>query len=112
LLQDRGEFVAAEQYILEALGLNSDMFQLWDTLGVILMKSGRFDEAENAIDRSLSINPDDLNSLLHMAEIQALKGNKAQALELVDMLARKQQSLSSSDQSKLYDIRQMAKKLP
>ena len=105
LLQKQGSYAAAEKLAREALEINGRMHQGWDTLGLILMKTGRLDEAEKALERCLSLFKGDRNGLMHMTELHVLKGNKKKARKYVDRLAEKWDQLSLEDQDKVKRLR-------
>jgi len=106
LLQECGLYAEAEKLVRDALQIEARNHCALDTLGVILMKIDRLDEAEKALERSLSVFQGDLRVFVHMAEVQAQKGNKERVLDLVHMLSKKWDQLSFADQKKVDSIRQ------
>ncbi|MBU0678579.1 MAG: tetratricopeptide repeat protein, partial [Verrucomicrobia bacterium] len=58
----------------------------WDTQGVVLMALNRLPEAEEAIEKSLALQPGEPNAILHMAQLLEKKGMFEKALELADPL--------------------------
>lgn len=107
LLQQQGSYAEAEELVRAALEMNDRMYNAWDTLAVILMRTERLDEAEKALKRSISIFRDDFSVFVHMAELQAMQGNKKRVLELLEMLSDKLNRLSFADQKKLAEVRDM-----
>jgi len=105
VLQKQGAFAEAEKLAREAAQIDADAHQSWDTLGVILMGAGRLDEAEKALERSLTLYQDDLSVFLHMAELQSRRGNRKRALDIVQALSGKQGQLSPQDQKRLMEVR-------
>lgn len=113
LLQARGDYPEAERLTREALTMNDKMPQVWDTLGVALFKSGssntnRLAEAEQAFEKALSLAPDGPFVCLHMAELQAMKGEKEKARELVRKALAKRKSLPAAEQK---ELKRLAKSL-
>jgi len=106
LLQQRGEFVEAEKLTREALATGAGIPAVWDTLGVILTKtaksdSARLDEAELALNHALAASKDALFSVLHMASLQAAKGEKAKAIALLKTLSSSRDRLSQANQKEM-----------
>ena len=110
VLQWRGAYDEAEKMARSALQMNDRLYQAWDTLGVILMKAKRLDEAEKAFDKAFSMFQDDMSLFVHMAELQALKGNGKKALELANRALERPDTLSSRDSDKAQEIRRMVEK--
>jgi Tfp pilus assembly protein PilF len=104
LLQEKKEYVEALKLAKEVVARDETMSQGWDTLGVVLMRSGQMDESAKALEKSLSIAQSDPGVFLHLAELRALRGEKDRALELVQMLYGKADLLSAADQQKLNEI--------
>ena len=62
---------------------------LFITLGVVLLKMDKADEAQTAIEKALSFRPEHPQFNLHMAQVYEKKGMKDEALRLADpLLAR------------------------
>lgn len=95
VLQLRGKYQEAERLVRESISLNAKQQAAWDTLGVILMKCNRLGESGEALDRAISFGPSRLSSVVHMADLQLLKGDKQRARELIDSLSAKQNELSA-----------------
>jgi len=104
LLAQKGGFVEAEKLVREALSLNPGMAAGHDTLGFILMKTNRPDEAEKAFERSLAITQADPGVFIHMAELQARLGNKVRAREIVDLLYERIDQLSLAEQEQMHTV--------
>jgi Tfp pilus assembly protein PilF len=111
LLQERGSYEEAEKLARAAIDAYDKTFQPWDTLGVILMRTRRLDEAEQAFQKALSFFDGDFNLFLHMAELYVMKKNKGRASELIQTITDKKIRLSLEDQSKLEGIRRLAEEL-
>ncbi|MDP6809187.1 MAG: tetratricopeptide repeat protein [Kiritimatiellia bacterium] len=94
LLSQKGDLAEAENLAREAVAARPKMHQAWDTLGEILLRQGKLEEAEEALQKALSM-ASDVGILLHMAQLQAAKGDKAHAREIITMIADKTGRLSS-----------------
>ncbi len=97
LLQDRGAYDEAEMLIDEALGLADKQHSLWDTKGVILLRTKRYDEAVEAFGRSLAIFDRIPTVHLHMGEAQLALGRKDAVRQIVELLEPGKDSLSPED---------------
>ena len=101
LLTRRGEYGEAEKMARDAIEMNDKLYQAYDTLGVIMMKSKRLDEAEKAFSKALSIYDGNPDIQMNMAELQAAKGNKTQALKIIGTLSEKRTQFSEENQQRL-----------
>jgi Flp pilus assembly protein TadD len=106
LLQKRGDYPEAERLVREAIAANSRMPRAWDTLGVILVKSGssttnRLAEAERAFETALSLAPSGPFICLHMADLQVKMGKKERARELVGKVLPRRSALPAEEQKEL-----------
>ena len=54
-----------------------------DTLGYVLMRSGRLAEAEDALNKSVAVSPT-ASALMHLAQLRAAQGNFGEARQIVD----------------------------
>lgn len=104
LLQQIGEYEEAESMARAAYQMNERMYAAWDTLGVILMRRGKLEEAEKAFEQALSIMQDDMRVYLHMAQLQMALGNTGRARELVNMLESRRAELPPMEQGELRDL--------
>jgi len=111
LLQSRNRYAEAEEFVRAALELNDKFPEVWDTLGVILMRTERLTEAETAFRRSLGIFRGNLEVFIHMAELQIMRGDKGRAQEIIDMLSGKRSQLSSESQDKLASLRRKVERM-
>jgi len=105
LLHIKGKNVEAEKQARRSLELNDKSATSWDTLGVILMKLGKLDEAEKAFERSIALDPAVISVVVHMAQLQVLKGNKTRAVELIGTLSGKQSELSADSSRELENVK-------
>ncbi|MBL7076470.1 MAG: tetratricopeptide repeat protein [Kiritimatiellae bacterium] len=94
LLLQKQQYAEAEGLAREAVQLRPEMHQALDTLGEILLKQGKLTEAEEALQKALSL-ASDVGTFLHMAQLQAAKGDKEHAREIVLMIADRTGRLSS-----------------
>ncbi|MFC1497772.1 tetratricopeptide repeat protein [Verrucomicrobiota bacterium] len=97
LLQEKGKYQEAEKMAREAIDMNKKLHEAWDTLGVILMKQGKLDEADEKLEWTLSLTQDDPGVFVHMAQLKIRQGHKEQALELINILKDKRSQLSRED---------------
>ncbi|OGV69639.1 MAG: hypothetical protein A2283_23595 [Lentisphaerae bacterium RIFOXYA12_FULL_48_11] len=108
VLQRRDACHEAERLIRESISLNDKNYISWDTFGVVLMKLNKLDEAEKALDRSMSLAGREVMSvIIHMAQVNILKGSKQKAMDLISMISAKQSSMSAEN-SKDYEKIQRA----
>jgi len=110
LLQGRGEYIEAEKLVREALSINSRMPRIWDTLGVVLTKSGakgdkKLDEAEQAFRKALSLVDNDPSVLLHLAILQLKQGNTSDYSKTMGMVMNKADDLAAEDKKDLEELR-------
>ncbi|MDD4871605.1 MAG: DUF2723 domain-containing protein [Kiritimatiellae bacterium] len=93
VLNVMGEYDEAEKMARGSIELNDKNYAAWDTLGVILMKINKLDEAEKAIEHGMSMAPDMMSLVVHMAQLQVLRGNKEKAINLIATISGKQGNL-------------------
>jgi tetratricopeptide (TPR) repeat protein len=106
---ERGQTDKAEKFARAALKMAPRMYQAWDTLGMALLRSGRLDEANDAIEKAVSLSADDPSVILHLAELRALQNDAVRARELVNALDARRQDLSESQKSGLERVRELLK---
>jgi Tfp pilus assembly protein PilF len=82
LLARKGEYQEAEALAREGLEKHNAQATMWDTLGVILMRTGRLDEAEKALSRSVALDGTQPIVQLHMALLQVLRGRDDAARQI------------------------------
>ncbi len=95
LLLKKGDYAEAETLAEEVTKLRPEMHQAWDTLGKVLLQQQRLPEAEEALQKALSLTQDSVDAFLHMAQLQAAKGDKEHAREILLMIAGRTDRLSS-----------------
>jgi tetratricopeptide (TPR) repeat protein len=86
LLAERGVYDEAEGLINEALAMNDRQPAAWDTKGVILLRTGRVEEAESAFGRSIALFGNNPGTHLHMGEAQLSMGKKEAVQIIVDRI--------------------------
>ncbi|NLL82760.1 MAG: tetratricopeptide repeat protein [Lentisphaerae bacterium] len=94
----------AEEIARKAIEYNSDQYVIWETLASILIEQGKFDEAEKALETSLSLDESDLRVTVSMAYLQLRKGDKARARELAGIVRKRQSELPDYDLERLQEI--------
>ncbi len=95
------KFEEAEQRAREVVALEPRLATAWDTLGVVLLKKGALAEAQPALEKCLSLNPNDLQAHLHLAELHVAAKNVERAREMTNMLEGKRTYLPPEDQATL-----------
>jgi uncharacterized protein HemY len=91
----------AETYARQAIQKNEKLYVAWETLGSILMEKGQLTEAEQALEKSLSLYDDDYRVKLSMARLQLRKGDLMRAREYLALVRRNQATLPAYDQREL-----------
>ena len=85
-LRRRGEYAEAERYARKAVKAASSLYVAWETLGSILMDSGKdLDEAEACIRKACDLSKSkngheaDIRMLISLARVQIKRGDKQHA---------------------------------
>lgn len=104
LLCRQERYADAEKMTRESLAMRPDMYQGWDTLAVILMKTGRLDEADEALRKAIGLFPDDPAVHLHKAELLLLRGNREAARQVVDGIRDRRDLLPMEDRMRFEDL--------
>ena len=76
-----------------------------DTLGFILLRSGKLAEAEDVLNKSVAVSPT-ASALLHLAQVRAAQGNVGDARQLLDRAKAK-----SPDQDTAKEIEEFTSSL-
>jgi len=105
LLYVRGDYDEAEKLARGSVKQNSKLSDSWDTLGCILVKKGMLDEAEKVFETSIALASDNLGAVLHMAQLQAQKGNKAKAMEFLGELVPNQKQMSAENREEFEKLK-------
>jgi len=104
LLLKKGVYEEAEMWVRRALQLHPRMSQAWDTLGVLLTRTGRWDEAADAFDKAVANGQGSPGPLLHWALLAARRGDLAQARKLLSMIGEREFMLSGEDRLALIEL--------
>jgi len=104
VLAARGDLAQAEKTVRDALSMRANFYQGWDSLGQILMKAGRLEEAAKAFTQALSLNQGDAEVYLHFAELELQRGNMDVVRGLLPKLGEKRRDLSGKEQERLDQI--------
>jgi tetratricopeptide (TPR) repeat protein len=105
LLAEREHYDEAEGLINEALAMHENQPAAWDTKGVILMRTGRVQEAEKAFARAISLFGNNPTFHLHMGEAQLALGNDTQVRNIVELLKPYQEQLPIEDRETYNNLR-------
>jgi Tfp pilus assembly protein PilF len=104
LLQESGLNSEAEAHVRQALELKPDLNSAWDTLGVILMKTERFDEAAQAFGKCIELAPDGALAKLHLAQLDLATDEPATVRRVVDELTPRKGELTVEEADLLDEI--------
>jgi Flp pilus assembly protein TadD len=104
LLYRQQRYAEAENMTRESLAMRPDMYQGWDTLAVILMKTGRLAEADEALRKALSLFSDDPAVHLHRAELLLLQGKREAAGQALDGIKDRRDLLPMEDRMRFEDL--------
>ncbi|MDP6523211.1 MAG: tetratricopeptide repeat protein [Kiritimatiellia bacterium] len=106
VLQEGGNLSEAEVLTRETVTLEPDGHHAWDTLGVILFKSGELDEARQAFGECLRISPNHTGALLRTTDILITQGDRRTAAITVRRLEDMRETLSARDVKDLAAIKE------
>jgi tetratricopeptide (TPR) repeat protein len=88
----------AERFAREAIKKNPDLYVAWETLGAILLESGKnLDEAESAVTKALTLYKDDPRIKITLARIQHQRGSIEKARETLSQVKAEQSKLTEFD---------------
>ena len=79
LLRRQKRFVEAEKSVREALAQSPKYYQAWDTLGCILLDTGKENEAAQAVDRALALCATDARLQVSLARVRIAQGRPDEA---------------------------------
>ena len=96
ILQARGQYDEALSFVNKAIEVDRLAPFYWDTLGVIRMKMGQLDQAQEAFQTALGMQAGHPEIILHMAQLYERKGMKNEALKLADPLLSRPTQMSPS----------------
>lgn len=101
VLAERGALEEAERLAREALQGNDKAFNCWDTLGVILTRQAKFDEAEAALKHALSLFAESVDAQVHLVELYEKKGDRSRMTALAEDLLARSAGLSTEQRDEL-----------
>lgn len=104
VLVEEGDYDKAEILVREALQLDGRIGSAWDTLGVILMKRGRLQEAGESLQKAVALSPENASIQVHLAQYYERTGKPDKAVELADSLLAHPSGLSLAEQGELRRI--------
>lgn len=87
-LRGAGQLDAAVKVAQRACQIEPGLLSSWNALGVALMESERFDEAESSLRKGLEHHPGDARLMHHLGQAVAAQGRHAQAMETRAAVAR------------------------
>jgi Tfp pilus assembly protein PilF len=106
LLMEGGAFAEAETHARAALALQPSLCPAWDTLGVLMVKTKRFDEARVAFTKALELQPDNVTVAMNLIELDLRQGRKQEAAQRLDNVALRVDDLSADEQTNYQKLRQ------
>ena len=101
VFEQRKDAVEAEALVREALAKNKKVANAWDTLGVILMRQGKLEEAEKALSEAIKLSRRNPAIFLHSAELLFEQGNKKEAKAICEQLLTQRDAFPVSLQEEL-----------
>lgn len=105
LLHLRGQNAEAETFVREALEANPKQAAAHDTLGVILMKTGRASEAEKSFRAAMALNSADMTVHIHLAEALVQLKQREKARQIVTSVLDRAKELAPDDRDRLMQLR-------
>ena len=100
----------AEMYAREAVAKWPGLYIAWETLGSILMEESKnLDEAEQAVEKALSLYADDLRVKITLARIQLKKGDIERARATIQQIDTQKSELAKFDLDVLAKLKDEAK---
>lgn len=106
VLQERGKLSEARALAQEAVAQEPDGHHAWDTLGVILFKSEKLDDARQAFAECLRINPGHIGALLKLTDILVTQGERQAAATNLRRLEDMKETLSPDGLKALAAIKE------
>lgn len=105
ILQKKGEIGEAEKLVREAISLDPDSHQYWDTLGVVLAAEKRYAQAESAFEKALELFPEDPEVHLNLAKLHLEQGSKLEAERYIATAESLRSRLSPDQKERLDDLK-------
>ncbi len=84
----RQEWLQAEQSYREALQLDPGSHVIWNSLGFVLMRQNRIEEAAECYDKSTELGPNQIESLLNFGQMLAQLGSYEGAMKRFTLAAQ------------------------
>jgi len=100
LLNETERHEEAEPYACQAVEMDPTVHHAWDTLGLVLIKLNRTDEATDAFKKALKLVNDDICANLNMAEIRARQGRTRAARKLLRRLEPRQNEMVAAERKR------------
>jgi Flp pilus assembly protein TadD len=107
LLQEKGEHQDAEELAREAVAKTPELGEAWDTLGVILMRQERFEEARKALNKALAFSSRKAPARLSMAELEAITGDLDAAKSLLEQVKEKMRMGAEIDPKRISRVQRI-----
>ncbi|MFP6904755.1 MAG: DUF2723 domain-containing protein [Verrucomicrobiota bacterium] len=76
-------------FIKQAIEMNHASYSSWDTLAVILYELEKYTAAHTAVDKAISLGPDEINPYIHRAQIYHKQGDREKARAVVEQVRLK-----------------------
>ncbi|MBP7829355.1 MAG: tetratricopeptide repeat protein [Kiritimatiellae bacterium] len=95
ILQMRGRHEESLKLAREAADLNPRNAASWDTIGVVLLHMQKPEEAQEALQRALALQPTHPHMILHMAEVYERRGMVTEAMQLAEPLTARAAEMSA-----------------
>jgi tetratricopeptide (TPR) repeat protein len=89
-LAEKGDLAGAEQHLRIALSLPGAKPEAWGNYGVVLEKLGRIDDAAEAFERMIKLDPRTVEGYLKLARVRLLQGRLDDAVPHFEAAARLQ----------------------
>ncbi len=110
LLNENGRQEEAVPLARQAVEMDSAVHHAWDTLGLILLKLNRVDDACDAFKKALKLADDDICASLNMAEIRVRQGKLRAAQKLLQRLETRQNEMLASERKRFKALEVAAMK--
>lgn len=87
-LEKKGEFLEAERRLVAAIALDPRYAKAYEEIGRLAIKTKRYDEAEQAFQYVLKLNPKDASACANYGELEEARGNMRAAVLRYEDAAR------------------------